>query len=248
MNFVDNNCARRRVAMGALWLWRTLSLISLATALLVQFPPPPPLGQLPILAQMSLLGYGGLYELLIPAHAMAAIVLAQRNADGGVAKVSFGFHVLAAGTQWFHATLVTEAFDEWLGPVAVPAPADQDVDDGSFLWPISPLHADWLERDGQVTVERDVPFGDHGQTLDVWRMGSGSRSGSDAGAAEGVEPSAPAPILFFVHGGAWMMGSSSMNGHLGMLADLARRGWVCVAINYRKAPSNLWPAMLDDAR
>lgn len=234
--------------MGGLWLWRGLSFASLAIALLVQFPPPPPLGQFPILTWMGALGYGGLYELLLPAHLMAAIELSRRNADGGVAKVSFGFHLLAAGTQWFHATLVDEAFDAWLGPAAVPAPAGQEVDDGSFRWPVSMLHSGWLERDGQVTVERGIEFGGHGQTLDVWRMGSGSRSGSEASASVGVTPGAPAPILFYVHGGAWTMGSSSMNGATGMLAELARRGWVCVAINYRKAPSNVWPAMLDDAR
>ena len=34
-----------------------------------------------------------------------------------MAKVAFGFHALAVATQWFHATVVDDSFEEWLGPI-----------------------------------------------------------------------------------------------------------------------------------
>ncbi len=57
----------------------------------------------------------------------------------------------------------------------------------------------------------------------------------------------PAPVLFFVHGGGWVMGSKRQQGRT-MLEHFVRRGWVCVSINYRLSPGAKWPDHLVDCK
>ncbi len=56
-----------------------------------------------------------------------------------------------------------------------------------------------------------------------------------------------APVLVYIHGGAWIMGDKRQQG-IPMLHELARRGWVCVAINYRLSPRATWPAHIVDCK
>ena len=80
----------------------------------------------------------------------------------------------------------------------------------------------------------DVPYGDDpAQVLDVWR----------ARAA----PLSPAPILIYVPGGAWVHASRRYQGHT-LLAHLAERGWLCLAIDYRVAPRHRWPRHIMDVK
>jgi len=56
-----------------------------------------------------------------------------------------------------------------------------------------------------------------------------------------------APVMVFVHGGAWTFGSKQEQG-LPMLFELTARGWVCVTINYRLSPRATWPDHLVDVK
>ncbi len=56
-----------------------------------------------------------------------------------------------------------------------------------------------------------------------------------------------APVLVYVHGGAWVIGDKRQQGRP-MLFELARRGWVCVTINYRLSPKAAWPDQLVDCK
>ena len=59
--------------------------------------------------------------------------------------------------------------------------------------------------------------------------------------------SGPAPVLVYVHGGAWVMGSKRQQGrHL--IEHFVRHGWVCVSINYRLSPRVKWPEHLHDCK
>lgn len=79
-----------------------------------------------------------------------------------------------------------------------------------------------------------VRYGDHPSLLlDVWRR-------KDL-------PDAPAPVLLFVPGGAWVHGSRTLQGYA-LLSHLAEAGWVCLSIDYRVAPHDRWPQHIRDVK
>jgi acetyl esterase/lipase len=56
-----------------------------------------------------------------------------------------------------------------------------------------------------------------------------------------------APVLVYIHGGAWMIGDKRQQG-IPMMHELVQRGWVCVSINYRLSPRATWPAHIVDCK
>jgi acetyl esterase/lipase len=56
-----------------------------------------------------------------------------------------------------------------------------------------------------------------------------------------------APVVLFIHGGAWTISHKGQQGKPLML-HFASRGWVCVAANYRLSPRNAWPAHIEDVK
>ncbi len=68
------------------------------------------------------------------------------------------------------------------------------------------------------------------QRVDIWRLST-------------TPPNAP--VIFFVHGGAWVFGDKTEQGRP-MLHEFVSRGWVAVALNYRLAPKYPWPAQIED--
>ncbi len=86
-----------------------------------------------------------------------------------------------------------------------------------------------------VRIVRDVAYvddGDEAHLLDVYAPANGAVG---------------APVLVFVHGGAWVFGSKRGQG-LPMLHELAARGWVCVTCNYRLSPAATWPDHVVDVK
>lgn len=90
-------------------------------------------------------------------------------------------------------------------------------------------------RRAGVEVHRDIPFAPYGRRglLDVY--------------TSEVTPAAGAPVLLQVHGGGWTIGNKDQQG-LPLMQHLAAKGWVCVAINYRLAPRDPWPAQIVDVK
>ncbi len=89
--------------------------------------------------------------------------------------------------------------------------------------------------DRQVTRHvniRYTPSGDRRHVLDVYTRREGTRD---------------APVLLQLHGGAWMTGSKRTQGRP-LMNHLARRGWVCVAPNYRLSPAVHHPEHLIDCK
>jgi acetyl esterase/lipase len=62
-----------------------------------------------------------------------------------------------------------------------------------------------------------------------------------------VDPPQGAPVLVYIHGGAWVIGDKREQG-LPLLYELARRGWVTVTINYRLSPKATWPDHIVDCK
>lgn len=55
------------------------------------------------------------------------------------------------------------------------------------------------------------------------------------------------PVLLQIHGGAWIAGDKTHQG-LPLMHYLAKRGWVCVAMNYRLSPSVGYPTHIQDVK
>jgi acetyl esterase/lipase len=83
------------------------------------------------------------------------------------------------------------------------------------------------------------------RNVDYWGDGN-YRHKLDILTRRSVVPSG-APVLVYIHGGAWVIGDKRQQG-IPMLHELARRGWVCVAINYRLSPRATWPAHIVDCK
>ncbi|MBA2952563.1 alpha/beta hydrolase fold domain-containing protein [Nocardioides sp. MAH-18] len=91
-------------------------------------------------------------------------------------------------------------------------------------------------RNREVVVEKDIPYApEHGKRglLDIYRP---------AGGIDGR-----APVLLQVHGGGWTIGNKDQQG-IPLMHHLAAKGWVCVAINYRLAPRDPFPAQIIDVK
>jgi acetyl esterase/lipase len=62
-----------------------------------------------------------------------------------------------------------------------------------------------------------------------------------------TDQAAAGPVMVYIHGGAWIIGDKREQG-FPMLLELARRGWVCVTINYRLSPKATWPDHIVDCK
>jgi acetyl esterase/lipase len=90
-------------------------------------------------------------------------------------------------------------------------------------------------RDPGVERIRDVRFGgDTGKPLhlDVYRPHGGD---------------GPFPVLLYVHGGGWTMGSKNFQG-LATCTHMAGRGWLCVNADYRLSPRATFPDHIVDVK
>jgi acetyl esterase/lipase len=89
-------------------------------------------------------------------------------------------------------------------------------------------------KDARVERIKDIPYGEAGSRhhLDVYR-----RHDHPTGC----------PTLVQVHGGGWVIGTKDQQGRPLML-EMARRGWVCFAPNYRLSPRATWPDHVVDVK
>ena len=93
----------------------------------------------------------------------------------------------------------------------------------------------WRKR--YVTPDNTgIAYGEAGRRnqLDVWKR-------------HDLPDDASAPVLVQVHGGAWVIGDKEQQG-LPLMAHMAERGWVCVAVNYRLSPRATWPDHVVDVK
>ena len=82
---------------------------------------------------------------------------------------------------------------------------------------------------GIERVGKDLAFGSHGQTLDVWRPAG---------------PVVKRPVVIFWYGGGWHKGNRRAYGFAARA--FAKAGFVVVVPDYRKVPQIRFPAMLQD--
>jgi len=89
--------------------------------------------------------------------------------------------------------------------------------------------------DRDVASVRDIPY----------VAGGGPRQRLDVHVPRGGVTNAP--VLLQIHGGGWTIGNKRQQA-MPLMMHLARRGWVCVAANYRLSPSATFPDHLIDVK
>ncbi len=128
----------------------------------------------------------------------------------------------------------------------VTAAALAEVRRSSFPVPERPTPPTW-GRWWRVT--RAIPFKSRAveatRNLDYW--GDGSRYHRLDVYRSRLAPPQQAPVMIYVHGGAWVIGDKREQGKP-MMFELVARGWVCVAINYRLSPKATWPDHIVDVK
>ncbi len=176
---------------------------------------------------------------------------------GQLLAVTLVFAGIAAGLGWLHGTAGTAAvvlgaaaavgFASLLGcgllargtvarglatargvTVAPPAPRPSWLRWWRTIGAV-PLHG------SDIVVHRDLAYDDDGDpshVLDVLTPRTGAPG---------------APVMVFVHGGAWTIGSKEQQCRP-MLFELASRGWVVVTCNYRLSPRSTWPDHIVDVK
>lgn len=98
-------------------------------------------------------------------------------------------------------------------------------------------YAPWLTAAATtgLRISRDLPYGaDVRQVLDVYAP----------------QTAQAAPVLVFVHGGAFVRGDKDQPGGLygNVAREFARHGWLALNVEYRLAPSAAWPEGARDIR
>jgi acetyl esterase/lipase len=145
---------------------------------------------------------------------------------------------------------------EWVGLVGlgisgrraagVTAAALGEVRTPAFPVPVKPTAPNW-GRWWRVT--RAIPFRSRAvrvtRNIDYWGDGD-KRHRLDVYQSR-LAPTGKAPVMVYIHGGAWMIGEKREQGKP-MMYELVARGWVCVAINYRLSPKATWPDHIVDAK
>jgi len=105
-------------------------------------------------------------------------------------------------------------------------------------WRVAPAYATWLRsltflpwRPRRIRVTRNISYGpDPAHRLDVLR---------------GPNTPDSAPVLFYIHGGAWVYGDKEQQARP-MMYEFASQGFIVVTANYRHAPRHPWPAQITD--
>ena len=102
---------------------------------------------------------------------------------------------------------------------------------------VNPLSS-W--RDEKVELIKDIVYREEGAfrlKLDIRRP------------REIVQDQQALPVLFQIHGGAWTHGYGSRKEQgIPLMVEMAKRGWVCVSIDYRLSPKATFPEHVIDCK
>jgi len=170
------------------------------------------------------------------------------------ATVVFG--VFGAFKGWAGWLGLGIAVASWIGLVGlaisgrraarVVAGALAEVRTEAFPVPTEPIAPTW-GRWWRVTQAIPLKGRNVRSTKDIDYWGDGHRRHRLDIYHSRVAPESDAPVMVYIHGGAWVIGEKREQGKP-MMYELVARGWVCVAINYRLSPKGTWPDHIVDCK
>jgi acetyl esterase/lipase len=175
--------------------------------------------------------------LALTAADAAANALSSRRRDRAglvvAGAASAGLAYLVAGSRKVQHQ-AEDALVEGLG-VDYVEQLDEPPTPDELATPWRKLVNPFRMREVGVRVEKNLRFSDAGRRglLDIYLPDE--------------EDLAGAPVLLQVHGGGWTIGTKDQQG-IPLMQHMASRGWVCVAINYRLAPRDPFPAHIVDVK
>ena len=151
-------------------------------------------------------------------------------------RVGFVFTLLSWGLLALHHKRSLDSGREF---AAALAPLGLTFDDHvsaihGFPRPFAFSHPD-------VEKLRDVAYGD------ALPGDKGGRNLLDIVRPRAARPGDRRPVLLQIHGGGWMIGDKREQGQP-LMRELASRGWVCVASNYRLSPQATMPDHIVDVK
>jgi acetyl esterase/lipase len=175
--------------------------------------------------------------LALTAADATANALSDRRRDpvglavAGVASAGLA-HLVALSRRVQHEA--EDALVEGLG-VDYVEQLDSAPTDADLATPWRKLVNPFRMREAGLRVEKDLRYSEAGKRglLDLYLPDK--------------DDLADAPVLLQVHGGGWTIGSKDQQG-IPLMQHMAARGWVCVAINYRLAPRDAFPAHVIDVK
>jgi len=187
-----------------------------------------------------------LTPVLVPAFFAAWLVVELAPQLLALALVGIALAVWFGGATWpgllLAGLVVLGLLRMVVDAQRVEAVADSVLSEWPDVGPHEPHLASAVRRffrpmaftDPHVERIKDVPYGEAGvrHHLDVYR-----RKDLPTGC----------PTLVQVHGGGWVIGKKDEQGRPLML-EMARRGWVCFAPNYRLSPRATWPDHIVDVK
>ncbi len=174
---------------------------------------------------LALTAADGAVNAFGPRRSKAGLLLAGANAAGLT-------YLIAESGKVKHQ--VEEALVEGLG-IEYVEQLDEKPTPAELATPWRKLVNPFRMKDLGVRVEKNIRYADTGRRglLDVYLPAEGTLEN--------------APVLLQVHGGGWTIGNKDQQG-IPLMQHLAAKGWVCVAINYRLAPRDPFPAHVVDVK
>jgi acetyl esterase/lipase len=215
------------------------ALVSALLTLNVYRPPGAPAA----LAGVSSVVGWSVGEFALHHIALQLVLMLAFAASGGLGEVAGWLGLVVLLSSW-GALLVHYWRGRRAGEIVDAAVRDALGDHGDAAPPVraESTSPSWRKillpipvRDPDVERIRDVRFGgDTGSPvrLDVYRP---------------HRASGPLPVLLYIHGGGWTIGSKNFQG-LATCTHMARRGWLCVNADYRLSPRATFPDHIVDVK
>jgi acetyl esterase/lipase len=224
------------------WAWVYLA-VSLVGALLVLNAFRPARHQLLLVPSF----FAGWYTAEMPVwhiawQGAATVIFGLEGAFGSwPGWVALGINTASWTGLVVHARISAGAHGVFLGaeaevPLPTPGVGDLPVHGGDTMWRFPRLLYPLPRPARSVRALRNIDYAGDGvraHRLDIIRRRGDAPQG--------------APVLVYIHGGAWVIGDKREQG-LPLLHELARRGWVTVTINYRLSPRATWPDHIVDCK
>ena len=146
-----------------------------------------------------------------------------------------GYRARAAVEQALQTTLGTNYLD------TVPEKDRAQLDDTPDY---DQIKLPYKNIDPQVEVLKNIPFGHHGQRLDLYRR----RVSRDIDSAN-PDGEAILPVLLQIHGGAWTEKLGSKNEQaIPLMNHMALHNWICISLDYRLSPTATFPEHIIDCK